>query len=119
MEEGDVKNPEETAKALQTLDIAIDKLRTWVLTVVLPHFKASEEEIYRIRTLMNIDSLLFVPPLRDFLVSYKQQLETKDINFFRALFPPEYKNAEIPVSLQEKGFLFAQVFESILNDIDK
>jgi hypothetical protein len=119
MEEGDVKDPEQTAKALETLDQAIAKLRTWVLTVVLPHFKASEEEIYRIRTLMNIDSLLFVPPLRDFLVNYKQQLEAKDINFFRALFPAEYKNAEIPVSLQEKGFLFAQVFESILKDIDQ
>ena len=119
MEEGDIKDPEETAKALETLDIAIDKLRKWVLTEVLPHFKASEEEIYRIRTLMNIDSLLFVPPLRDFLVNYKQQLEARDINFFRALFPAEYKNAEIPVSLQEKGFLFAQVFESILKDIDQ
>jgi hypothetical protein len=119
MEEGDIKDPEETAKALETLDIAIDKLRKWVLTEVLPHFKASEEEIYRMRTLMNIDSLLFVPPLRDFLVNYKQQLKALDVDFFRALFPVEYKNVEIPVSLQRKGFLFAEVFESILKDIDQ
>lgn len=119
MEEGDIKDPEQTAKALQTLDEAIEKLRKWVLTVVLPHFKASEEEIYRMRTLMNIDSLLFVPPLRDFLVNYKPQLDARDLNFFRALFPAEYQNAEIPVSIQEKGFLFAQVFESILKDIDQ
>lgn len=119
MEEGDIKDPEETAKALETLDLAIDKLRKWVLTVVLPHFKATEEEIYRMRTLMNIDSLLFVPPLRDFLVNYKQQLVARDVDFFRALFPAEYKNVEIPVSLQEKGFLFAEVFESILKDIDQ
>lgn len=113
------KNPEESEKALHMLDEAIEKFRKFVLDVVLPHFGASPEKIYEVRTIMNIDSLLFVPPLRDFLCNYAPQLEARNVDFFRALFPVEFRNVEIPVSFQEKGFLFARVFQSILNDIDK
>ena len=117
--EEDFKNPEEAEKAMEMLEQAANKFREFVLKEVLPHFKATPEKIFEVRTLLSTSSLLWLPPMRDFLTNYGPHLEARDVDFFRALFPVEFRNCDIPVSIQDKGFLFARVFQSILNDIDQ
>ena len=118
MEEGFI-DVEKRAKVLELFDQAVAKLRAYVLDQVLPAVNATPEKIYEIKTLMSIDSLLFLPPIRDFLKSYYDQILARDVDFFRAIFPKEFENVQIPSQIIDKGVLFAKVFHSLLKDIDQ
>jgi hypothetical protein len=116
-EENEVAEKRESI--LMKLDEAIMKLRRFLLTEVLPAIGATTAQIESAREQMNHDSTLYVPVIREFIMNYKQQIKTRDIDFFRALFPPEFAQSEISIEHQDKGALFAKVFKSILKDLDE
>lgn len=118
MEEGDVKDVEHQEKVLELWNRAVDKLRAFVLEEVLPSANASPEQHFEIKTLMGVNAMLYMPPVRDFLDNYYEKILAKDVDFFRVCFPPEFRAAEIPVPIQEKGVRFAKVFRSLLNDLE-
>lgn len=118
MEEGDVKDAEHQESILELWNQAVEKLRTFVLSEVLPTLKASPEKTFEIKTLLSVNAMLFMPPLKEFLNNYYDKILAKDVDFFRVLFPPEFHNVEIPVYLQEKGVRFAKVFKSLLDDLE-
>ena len=104
---------------LVKLDEAVMKLRRFVLTELLPEYGATQEEIETMREKLNHDSILFLEPIREFLKLYMPQIEAQNINFFRALFPPQFKDVVISTPHLKKGVLFAKVFESLIKDIDQ
>lgn len=104
---------------LVKLDEAVMKLRRFILVEVLPDIGATPEQIESVRSALNHDSTLFVPVIRDFLANYMPQVLAMEMDFFRALFPPEFKEAKISIEHQKKGVLFARVFQSLLKDVDE
>jgi hypothetical protein len=118
MEEGDVKNIEHQESVLELWTQAVEKLRMFVLVEVLPELKATPEKTFEIKTLMSVNAMLFMPPLKDFLTNYYDQIMNKNVDFFRVLFPPEFQNVQISDHLQEKGVRFAKVFKSLLDDLE-
>jgi len=118
MEEGDIKDTEHQESIMALWDQAVAKLRVFVVKEVLPAVKASPEKCFEVETLLGVNSMLFMPPLKQFLTDYYEQIEAKNVDFFRVLFPPEFQSVEIPVEIQDKGVRFARVFKSLLDDLE-
>lgn len=118
MEEGDVIDAEHQENVMQLWNQAVEKLREFVLKEVLPAVNASPEKVFEIKTLLGVNAILFMPPLKQFLTDYYDQIEARNVDFFRVLFPPEFQNVEIPVPIQEKGVRFARAFRNLLNDLE-
>lgn len=118
MEEGDIKDTEHQESILALWEEAVDKLRVFVVREVLPAVKASPEDCIQVAFLLSRNSMLFIPLAREFIDNYFDQIEAKNVDFFRMLFPPNFQTIEIPVEIQEKGVKFARAFKDLLDDLE-
>jgi len=114
--EGEV---EKRQNLLATLDAGVMKCRTWITTVLLVELKVKPEEIKIVEEQLNHDSILFCEPIRELIEKFDTQLAAREIDFFRALFPPEYAKIEIPIHLQDKGFAFYCFFKQLFKELDE
>lgn len=117
--EGQLEQIEQKQKLLSTLDAGVAKLRVWVTTVLLVELKVKPEEIKRVEESLNHDSLLFCEPLRELIAKFDDKIVARELDFFRALFPPEYKHIEVPIHLQDKGFAFYEFFKQLFCELDQ
>lgn len=110
---------EKKKNLLATLDEGVLKLRTWITTVLLVELQVPEKDINMIKDQMNHDSILFCEPIREFIAKFDEKVMARELDFFRALFPDEYKNIEIPIHLQDKGFQYYLFFKQLFVELDE
>lgn len=108
----------DTARVLEALDTTVAKLKEWA-PQVLKQMGGTTEEVERLIQGMNHDTLLYVPKIRELLKTYEQPLAKKDFAFFRTtIFPPEFFRFQPTPEIVAKGFLFVEIFQSLLKDLD-
>lgn len=113
-------SPEFQAKVLGALDETVLKLRGFIVAAMM-ELSLPEEEVKKVTIGLNQDTLLYVPVIRKVLSlpGCDEAIDQGKVDFFRALFPKERQQLEIPKHLSDKGLLFAKVFRSLLRDLDK
>lgn len=108
---------DKTAKVMEALDVTVAKLKLWV-PQAMAELGATPEQISTVRTGMDHDTLLYVPKIRDLLKEHAAPWAKRDIIFFRAMFPPEFSNLILTEPIVAKGFIYVEIFESLLKDLD-
>mgnify|MGYP006345178951 CR=1 FL=1 len=100
MEEGDIKDTEHQESIMALWDQAVAKLRVFVMKEVLPAVKASPEKCFEVETLLGVNSMLFMPPLKQFLTSKSRP---KTLIFFGCFSRPNFNRSKFLLKFRTKG----------------
>lgn len=104
---------------LQDLDTVFNKLRIW-LPAVLLQVRAKPTDIAKVEQVLSLDMLVLIPSLRTLLKNHGKALLKRDVNYCRAvIFPPEYREVEIPKEIIDKGFDYVEVINELLEELSK
>jgi hypothetical protein len=105
-----------SSNVLEALDVTWSKLRAWA-PEALKEIGANSEDIEKAKGALSHDVLIFVPKLKQMLADYHEPLEKRDVTFFLYLMPAKYHHLQIPKHISDKGFLYLEVFQGLLNDL--
>jgi len=106
-------------KVLTALDTAWQKFGAFANEAMV-ELKFADVQVTEAREILSHDVILFLPKIRSFINKHAEALHSKDVAYFQNLCPPslaELRTMEIPERISDKAFLFARVFESLLNDL--
>jgi len=102
---------------MEGLERAIEKLKLFVIASMC-ELGASPEQIANFRDLLDQPTMVYILAIRKFLGEHRAAIEARDIPSLRPLLPAEYQNREIPKSITDKGFLFADCFAELYRALD-
>ena len=108
----------EPTKVLAAWDSTVGKLKAWVPAVLL-EMGAEKAGVDEFAKAMNVDALLFVPIVKTILKDGAAARAARDVNFMKLILPAQYQHLEIPNHIAEKGFLYFDVFEGLLRDLEQ
>lgn len=115
-----MEGPPHETKVLTALDTAWSKLGIWA-KAAMEELGLTEEETLVARELLSHDVILFLPHIRGFLNKHKAGLESRDLPYLEGLLPPSLSHlkplSRVSEKTLDKAFLFARVFESLLDDL--
>jgi len=104
----------EKLKVYQALDVAWQKFgvfaRESMKALNLPESTREEAEVK-----LSIDVLAIIEQITEAIKKHYVALQNKDVLYFRLQAGPEYEDLEIPPEMSDKFFLFARVFQSLLD----
>jgi hypothetical protein len=106
------------ATVLEALDLAWSKFGAWARKTA-DEAGITGEARENLEFVLARDILVLIPKIEQFLENHKEALAAGDVKHFQALAPVEFQAREIPPAVAEKAFLFAKVFTSLLNDLQK
>ena len=102
---------------MEGLERAIQKLKLFVIASIT-ELGASPEKVAEVRDLLDQPTMVYILAIRKFLVDHNMAITNRDIPCLIQLLPPEYQNREIPKSITDKGFLFADCFSELFTALD-
>lgn len=106
-------------RVLTALDTAWQKFGKFASEAMI-ELQFADTDVAEAREILTYDVILFLPKIRGFLNKHKSAMDAQDVKYFQHLCPPKFaflRDVEVPPKIAEKGFLFARVFESLLNDL--
>jgi len=109
----------DSENVLSDLDIVFQKLRIW-LPNALREIRAKPEHIEQVENALALDVLVLLPTIKKMLCQHRTGLLKRDVFYCRVeLFPPEYKEVEIPTHIAAKGFDFVEVIIELLEQLER
>ena len=103
---------------MEGLERAIQKLKVFVIAAIT-ELGAAPEKVAQVRALLDQPTMVYILAIRKFLIDHRKAIEARDVPCLRPLLPPEYQNTEIPKSITDKGFLFADCFSELFTALDE